>query len=244
MLRIASELTVNQLLSLFGVVGILVLVSYAMLIGSGGATQGLQFARAFTIALLFSIAVACVVIPRQRWRIARRTPGGHRPVLFYILSGSMAVVITQAVTLAFSCLLERDFVAGWQRYLLAYPWLVVTFVTAVLTAFLVDNPPNPRMSKAKWRVIEGLIAAVVLVAAAIITHTWLVERVTIMGQDLASRLEFYVPPLGVIIAPTALIGFSIGYLVPAWFREVPSSSAALSSTVAGGGASTIASASV
>ncbi len=221
----ATELTVNQLLSLFGLVAIVVLISYALLIGTGGATQGIQFARALTIALIFSIAVASVVIPRQRWRIARWSPGGHRPVLFYIVAGLMAVVITQAISLAFSCILARDLSDGWLRYRFTYPWLVVTFATSVMTACLIDNPPNPRFSKNSWRLVEGMIGAVVLILAAMVTHTWLSERVEFLGVDVADRLEFYLPPRGLVLAPAAVIGFSIGFLVPAWFRVAPTTKA-------------------
>jgi hypothetical protein len=225
--RQSTVLTLNQMMSLFAVVGILVLSSLGMFAVPGTVSQGVLLARAIMISLIYSVAVACVVIPRQRWKFAKWEPGRVRPVAFYIGAGLLSVTITQVISFGFNWVLARSLEDGIQRYLFTYPWSVMTFTTSVVTAFLIDNPPPTQIPRVAWRMLEGTIGAGTMVVAAVLTHRWLLERLNIIGPEIALRLEYFVPPRAAVLVPAAAVGFAIGYLVPAWFREAPRAPAAV-----------------
>lgn len=215
------ELTLNQMMSLFAVFGILVLSSFALSSGRQDVSQGVLLSRVIMISLIYSVAVACVVLPRQSWRIARWEPGMPRPVAFYLLAGLLSVAMTQAISFGFNVALAGSFAAGVDRQSLTFPWSVMTFTTAVMTAFLIDDRPPAHVSPRVWRLIEGVIGAVSMTLAAAQTHGWLVDRVKIVGPEIVESLHYVVPPLGAVLLPAGAVGFAVGYLVPSWFRKVP-----------------------
>jgi hypothetical protein len=97
----------------------------------------------------------------------------------------------------------------------------MTFTTAVMTGFLIDDRPPARVSQGVWRLIEGVIGALSMTLAAALTHGWLVDRVAIVGPDVVQNLHYVVPPFGAVLLPAGAVGFAVGYLVPAWFRKLP-----------------------
>ena len=135
------ELTVNQLMSLFAVFGILMLSSFALSTQRHAVSQGVLLSRAVMISLIYSVAVACVVLPRQSWKIAKWEPGMPRPVAFYLMAGLLSVAVTQVISFGFSVGLAGSFEAGVRRYTLTFPWSVMTFTTSVMTGFLIDDHP-------------------------------------------------------------------------------------------------------
>jgi hypothetical protein len=107
------------------------------------------------------------------------------------------------------------------RYTLTFPWAVMTFTTSVMTGFLIDDRPPAHVSRAVWRLLEGAIGAGTMTLAAALTHGWLVDRVTIVGPDVVASLHYVVPPFVSVLVPAGAVGFAVGYLVPAWFRDAP-----------------------
>jgi hypothetical protein len=221
------------MMSLFGVFGILVLSSFALSTQRQEVTQGVLLSRAVMISLIYSVAVACVVLPRQSWRIAKWEPGMPRPVAFYLMAGLLSVVMTQLISFGFSVGLAGSLEAGMRRYSLTFPWSVMTFTTSVMTGFLMDDRPPGHVSRGAWRLVEGAIGAVTLVLAAALTHGWLIDRIAIVGSEVVDSLDYVVPPFVAILVPAAAVGFAVGYFVPAWFREAPRQPAAPAAVVLG-----------
>jgi hypothetical protein len=215
------DLTLNQAMSLFAVFGILVLSSSALFTQRQTVSHGVLLSRAVMISLIYTVAVACVVLPRQSWRIARWEPGMPRPVAFYLLAGLMSVAMTQVISFGFNVGLAGSFEAGLHRHTLTFPWSIMTFTTAVMTGFLIDDRPPAHLSKRVWSFIEGLIGAASMALAATLTHGWLIDRVTIVGPEVVERLNYALPPFRPVLLTAGAVGFAVGYLVPARFRKVP-----------------------
>ena len=212
----AQPLTLNHVLSLFGVVGVLMVASSELLSYGGPRMSGVLLVRMAMIAAFYSVAVACAVLPKQRWAFAKREPGQLRPVAFYFAAGAMALVITQVVSFAFNCVLERSLELGKQRFLLSYPWGLVTFTVAVVTAVLIDDVPDARCPRWLWRVLEGLVAAAAVTVAAYVAHGWLQELASASRQAVAG---YHPQPLAFKLCRSGAVGFVIGYLVPTWYRN-------------------------
>ncbi len=211
-------LSLNEMMFLFGVFGIVLLSGYVLLTPPTGVRTGVILARAIMISVIYSVAVACAVFPKQRFSLARREPGGFRPVVFYLLSGLAAVAITQLIGLGFSCVLERGFAAGVQRHRLTYPWGLLTFTTSVMTGILVDDAPTaprPRLRRA----LEGLAGAAMMCAGTWLTHRWLLEVYNRASQWRPP--DYRVGSLARVLIMSAVVGFVIGFLVPHWYRRAP-----------------------
>ena len=219
--------TLNQLLSLFGVVGILMLSTFVLSSPAPNTTHATMVARAIMISVIYSVAVACVVLPKQRWSFARSEPGQPRPVAFYLVAGLMAVAIAQAISFGFNWALVPNLSVAKQRYLLTYPWSIMSFATAVLTGFLVDARPRPEVPRLVWRSLEGLTSAAVMLGAALLTYRWLTELSAGVPFGVLRSLQYAIPPLGSVLGTAATVGFAIGWLVPTWYREAPRVPAAL-----------------
>ena len=218
--RILEVLTLNQMMALFCLIGALLIAPQVVLANQASSqplSHGAQIVRIIMIALIYSAAVACAVLPKEEWSIARRQPPTmERPVVFYVLAGLMAVGISQAIGLVFNCLLEMSLTRGLERSGLTYPWSLLTFVTALGTAFLVDDIESSRLPRRVLRVLEGLSLAIIMCATTVIVCNWLREL-----SDAHPFPGYSPPPLKFVLPNSALIGFFIGYLVPTWYREAP-----------------------
>ena len=212
-----EALTLNQMMSLFCMVGVLMLGGSIAFSANPGLGHGLLLLRIVMISIIYSAAVACAVLPKDDWSFAQRGPRGERPIVFYVVAGIMAVGISQAIGLGFNCLIERSLTNGATRWLYTYPWALMTFATAVGIAFLVDDAPPARWPRWIGRTLEGLAQSAVMLTAAYMTQDWLQERVTILGPFS----DYRVPPLASVLANSAIVGFFIGFLVPTWYREAP-----------------------
>ena len=102
---------------------------------------------------------------------------------------------------------------AWESFTTnSYPWLTMAFVTAIVTAFLIDWK-FPRRLTGAWRpVFEGIFEAVLLVVAAWLVHWWL------SGLSMNNRFFGKVPELATVIRISGGVGFVLGYFVPKWYR--------------------------
>jgi hypothetical protein len=214
----AQEFTLDEMTTLFMVVATLLIVASTLFSsGDGTASFGVRLARAIMVAGFYSIAVACVVYPKERWSCAHRERARPRPVAFYLLAGLMAAAITQAIAFAFLCLLERSVVDGARRWTLTYPWMLLTFTTSLATGVLVDDAPSARWPRLQ-RLLEGAIGATLLALAGLLTHRWLIDAL----QNADFRPPGYqIPPLGGVVVVSGLVGAVVGVFVPHWHRNAP-----------------------
>ena len=180
-----DEFSLNELLLFFGVVCIVMMSGFVLF---GAAFAKLSFEamliRAIMISVIYSVAVACAVIPKTRWSFARSEVGEVRPIGFYLVAGLMSAAISQLTGLFFNLLLTYRFDWALQRARLTYPWLLMSFATALITAVMVDNPQLPTMSPKRQRCLEGLAQGVLMLAVSSLTYIWLQQRLYVDFKDV------------------------------------------------------------
>jgi hypothetical protein len=204
-----SKLTVNELVALF--TGVTVLLLSGFVLGSSAHRPGSLelFGRAATIGAIYCAAIWWALYPKEQWEWAKRNTGDIRPVACYLVSALLASGTALAINLGLTVLICRDFSTAWEQFSRAWPWTIMTFATTVVTAWLTDDRPSARRPASRLRWLEGLGQA------ALMTGTgWLVH---FLLRDSGGRL----PDLPSVLLLSAAIGFGIGYLVPAWYREAP-----------------------
>jgi len=107
-----------------------------------------------------------------------------------------------------------DFAKAWDAYWQTSPWGIMTFATAYGLAFLADDEPQDGfmglLAADRLRWVEGLGLTIMLALTASLVHSLLLGT-----QQTAVR------PLAQIEVLTVVIGFSIGSLVPSWYRHAP-----------------------
>ena len=168
-----------------------------------------HFGQLFTLAW----AVGVVLSPPSPFPFSRIQVGDVRPTAFYLVAGLMAVSISQVTSLVFNSVAMGGIQPGWARFQLTYPWMLITFGTALITAVLVDNPTFHGMSRWQQRCIEGFLQAAVMLGVAYLTHCWLVQRSEVIG--VVRR----VPPLASVMGMSGMVGFVIGFCIPTWYRQ-------------------------
>jgi hypothetical protein len=220
--------SLNQLLLLSGVVCIIMLSGFVLF---GGTFNDLRFeivlTRAILISVIYSVAVACAVLPKTRWSFARAEVGDVRPIGFYLVAGLMSASISQLTSLVFQTILMGRLDWAWQRSLLTYPWLLVSFATALITAMMVDNPRLRVMSPKRQRCLEGLVQGVLMLGVTALTYLWLYQRVHVVYKHVdLSYLEYELPQPIMILVMGAVVGFVIGFFIPTWYRRHHEESAA------------------
>jgi hypothetical protein len=204
------HLTLNQLMGLFTAVSVVFIFAF---VAMRGGRIDVQVLRALMIATIYCVAVWCAIHPKSRWGFARRRPGGGRPWGSYLLSGALAAGVGALISLGVKLATVWDASAAWSLYRETSPWGIMTFATAYGVAFLADDEPDGRpgatltADRLRWAEGAGLMLA--MVPVVLLVHLALVE--TKVTQPL--------PPLGMAMALNAVLMFSIGSLVPSWYRD-------------------------
>ncbi|HTG33136.1 MAG TPA: hypothetical protein VLB76_09410 [Thermoanaerobaculia bacterium] len=217
-IEVNGVLSLDQLMIVFGFVGVVVLSSFALLPNSADDSISERIERAMLIASLYSIAVVCALYPKDRWKLARRDPRKVRPVTFYALAGAMAAAISLSVNFGFQVIIHQGLVTGWGHFLESYPWALSSFVTAFMLALMSDDQPTTRISRRHLRWVEGLIGAGSLALTSLVIRSWLAQLPPVTS---AIAHEHVLPPLIPALVRACIIGFAVSYLVPTWYREAP-----------------------
>ena len=218
-----AGLSINQVITLFGLLLFLVLTNF-ILFRPPDADVERVILMVTMIVSIYSAAVVCGVYPKQQWTLFQYSETTFYPVVGYVLSGLTAVLFSICLSLFFKTLIfandpningfSETFNSAWNDLTTnSYPWLVMSFATAVTTAFLIDWR-KPNWVKYKWqRFVEACLQGVVLVTAAALVHWWL--------SGLSSNNVFTgrVPDLGSVLRIAAIIGVVIGVFVPSWYRS-------------------------
>ncbi len=215
---VRQRLTLNQLMLLFAVLFVLMLSVMVRSAATEGTSIGILLMRAVMVSVSYLVAVACVVFPKENWKMARHHAHDAPPMAFYLLAGIMAVLISQAIVFLFNSLVFWDFHIAWERSRYTYPWFTLTFVTSVMTGLLIDNLIKPTISDKRRRYVEGLVQGVATALAGLLVYGWLLQTAT---SEVAKSLGCFVPPLPMMILLPGVVGFAIGSTVPTWYREAP-----------------------
>jgi hypothetical protein len=215
-IKIRPKITLNHLMTLFGVVGIVVLAIFMLVGNSSGVPFEELLARVVMICVIYTVAMICAVYPKDRMAIARGDSRVVRPVAFYFLAGILAALASLAISFLFNVFIFGSLSRTWSHLLLTYPWSLCSFAAAFMAAWMMDNSTPVFFGGIRLRWVEGLAGACTQALSVLIVLPWL-NAVAAQHQALAAHR----PPLPVALIMNCAIGFTIGYLIPTWYREAP-----------------------
>jgi hypothetical protein len=210
--------SLNQLMLLFMVMCGVVLSGFVLFKDNlRGLSFELMLTRSIMISVIYMVAVACAVVPKAKWSLAKTNAKDGRPIAFYLLAGLMAAGIAQFISLVFTVILTSGFSCTWQRFQLTYPWLLVSFCTALATAVMSDNPRFRMVSRWQQRCLEGLIQGGAMFLVARLTFFWLQQR--LFAVVPTCDLKYQPPQRLTMMLMAGAMGFVIGFFIPTWYRE-------------------------
>jgi hypothetical protein len=211
--------SVNQLLLIFTVVCLTMLPGF-IFFGSTGLSFEAILIRLGLVGFTYVTAVACAVLPKSNWRFAQLKAGDVRPIAFYFVAGLMSAAISFITSLVVQAIWMRNLEWALQRSRLTYPWLLVSFATAFLTALMVDNPRFEKISGRTQRCLEGLVQGAVMFGVTYVTCLWLNQRVEVVFKNVdLSYLKYGAPRTLTTMVMGAAVGCVIGFFIPTWYRR-------------------------
>ena len=210
-------ISIDQVIILSGILLTLFLVNF-ILFGSMGGGRERILLMVTMIATIYSVAVMCAVYPKERWARFRRKPNFHPPVAGYFISGLAAVSIGFPISLFFKTIIFVKGKPGLSEAInkawvdcttISYPWMLMAFVTAVVTGFLIDFKQTEKIPTELRRWFEGTIQAIATLLTAGLVRWWLEGNVPVER----------VPPLMSVLGISGVVGFVLGFAVPTWYRR-------------------------
>ena len=184
------------------------LLVLALFVASDGPAPASALAtKAAMILLIYVSAVWCAVYPKQRVGLANRDVSGRRPYVFYAVGALLSGVLAAVISLVFRTIIFGDFMLAAREIGPRLPWVLLAVGSTAMTAVMLDNhvPADAPSRWIKWS--EGALQALGSVALALVVHPLLHK---------AGAPE--IPSLPQLLLVTPLIGFSIGFTVPTWYR--------------------------
>lgn len=211
----------DQIMLLLGSL-VSVLLLYSVLVSDPRQIESLS--KIAMVPIIYTVAVICAVLPKQKWRLFQRGTDDAPPALGYTLAGLAAMTFAFCIAILFRVLLEikdagpiEAIASAWKDfYDNSVPWLLMSFVTCVATAAVIDSTHIRAVTpETRRRWIETGILAVVISATGALVW-WLLQGVR-PPEDL--------PELYRVVPVSAIIGGLIGYMVPYWYRGSPAQGA-------------------
>ena len=207
--------TLNQILTVISCLFVILLAGFTFL----GRRIGVDFEEQILLVALittnYSLAVICAVVPKSHWRFAQRNERNERPVAFYLAAGFLAVLMGVPAGLGFRQLTYGDLSLAIDGLLSEYPWYLLTFVTAAITAFQLDNKDTDengvRRSYLRWLEGAGQCLAMILVTLFVVGYA-----LPGVAADPSK-----VPPLLGPVVINGSVALFIGLFVPSWYRNSP-----------------------
>lgn len=174
---------------------------------------GVSSVRAQTVVMIATIQVvslATAILPKAlRYGFACENLYGRTPWGFVITAGLAAGAICAPIQFAFSWFMRgtsKEALAAMGR---SYPWLLTAFMTAAVTAFLIQDSRWSKLpSRAARRAADGAVMAATTVAG-ILGARWILE---VMGRPPSS-------PTWRSVALAIASGLLIGTTVPSQVRR-------------------------
>ena len=212
-----SPFSLNQLLLVFAVVCVVMLPGFIFYGRKDMSFESLLI-RLGLVGFTYVVAVACAVLPKTRWSFAQPKTGEMRPITFYFVAGLMSAAISFATSIVVQAISLHSLAWSWQRARLTYPWQLVSFATAFITAMMADNPRYARVSSRVQRSLEGLAQGVLMLGFSYVTSIWLSQRWELYKHQDLHYLQYGVPRSLMPTIMGAVVGVVIGFLIPTWYR--------------------------
>jgi len=81
---------------------------------------------------------------------------------------------------------------------------------------MTDDEASAYLNRNRLRLAEGLLGALSLILTVLVVFSWL-DQLALNHQASPAHRS----PLPLALAMSCAIGFTIGYLIPTWYREAP-----------------------
>jgi hypothetical protein len=168
------------------------------------------------IAVIQAVALAVAVIPKTLWRFANAGLTGRTPWGFVFAAGCVAMVLAAALNVVTPLILGGDWNAVSRRIYESYPWWPAAFITASLTAFLIQDKRWASIaSPSRRRLCDALVMALGWFVANLVGQALML----LDGRPVAGGFGLMV----VSFTFSLLVGGLIGGIVPTTFRETTAS---------------------
>jgi hypothetical protein len=209
-------ISADQTVMLLGAL-VMVILLYTVLVS--GVRDVIALSRVAMIPIIYTVAVVCAVMPKQNWAFFRRPRGASPPALGYAISGLVAMVLAFAVAIAFRTLLESKGLPLGEALAVALvdfqtrsvPWLLMSFMTCVGVAAIIDSNWLAALPCGRRRWAESAVMMIVVCTTVIVV--WQLLHIVRPPREI--------PPLGRLLVLSAVIGAIIGFMVPHWYRHIP-----------------------
>jgi hypothetical protein len=193
----------------FGVVFCVMFLTFAVL-GTGEAGES-ALSRAPMIVMIGTmqvVALIVAVVPKQYTGFANIDIDGRTPFKFILVAGVAAFVLALPVSLLFRSFITLSLRAAFDGMLSAMPWMVMPAVTAMATAYLIqDNRWHSIRSELWRRVLDAAFMGISLALAAELVR----------GLFMLTGSSFVPEANRIFVA--MILGVIIGLLVPHSVRD-------------------------
>ncbi len=168
------------------------------------------------IAVIQAVALAVAVIPKTLWRFANAGLTGRTPWGFVFAAGCVAMVLAAALNVVTPLILGGDWNAVSRRVHESYPWWPAAFITASLTAFLIQDKRWATIaSPSRRRLYDALVMGLGWWVANLVGQAVML----LGGRPVAGGYGL----MAVSFTFSLLVGGLIGAIVPTTFRETTAS---------------------
>jgi len=180
----------------------------------------LLFGVALIASCVYGSATCCAILPKGLWDFANIHTLNMRPTIGYIASGLLAIAAAAAISFILKSLLYFNFRQALYDTLFSSPWFGMSFVTAVMLAFLIDDfARNPASAPKGLRYWEALAGGVAQAIAAYYVVNALLELRGLTRPPADIELLPGPPPLPFVCSISFVIGALLGYQIPHWYRD-------------------------
>lgn len=216
--KYSRSLNIHQMVTITGILLVLLLLNFILIAPNTWSGRDKTLLMITMIVSIYSISVYCAIYPKDKYAFFRRNEENSLPVAGYFISGLCAVIIAIPVSVFFKTLifmkgptdLYQAMVESWKSfYSSSYPWMIMAFVTAPTTSFLSDYGPGEKIPEIWWRFIQAATQAVITVLAALFVLWWL-QGIHPNGMPVPNKTS--------VVGLSAAVGFSLGFIIPYWYR--------------------------
>lgn len=172
--------------------------------------QPRQFIIAIMVASIYSLGIVCAIMAKKR---CDKKEKDHHAWATYFFTGIIAALIGSIISICVNTILQnwnlvlglKVFVTGIDPRPAVWPWQLMVFTTTFFTTFLLNRKGLHQNNALIIRLTEAgsMVTALLLTLFVILNLMGAID-------------QFFLK--GLIVFP---IGFSIGYLIPTWYRGAP-----------------------
>ncbi len=186
--------TIHELTAV-GLIVFIMLAASSIIAGGGGQDVGRTLSIMAMVSLIYACSVWAAIYPKVVSEIWRADDGGHRPWMFYVLAGLIAVGLRFVVAFFFNLFTNGfDLLLAAEMCMWSVHYSIIVFAATVGFTAMADNFANRKEgAQPKWlRWVEGVALALILGSAAFIVQEWRISDFSSLPENELPESELYV----------------------------------------------------